>query len=351
MAESKKVGQVNFEVRADTSKLAGDLDAAQIQAQVQASKASLATSAATPASTIASSAGKLSGFIGKLGLIGVVATIGVKAGILLRETWDAFFTSGTEKAKKFKEALDLSDMKGSTKAIQKEYEDLANQLANSLEGGFVNRYNTLVAGQTTAGLKEQLKSLEQTRKSLAQATRAGELRELREKLAKEEKIELEATEKRIEAKRIALLDGEEKMMAEAERDRQSITDKILATQNEDLKASLILESELLSRKLEADVKAYREAEDEKLEAAKERAEKESEILQREANRARDIWDEYIRGQQAALQQLMDTNNRVMGVTNMDANAGNIGLILTTLSAQMAGMSESMQRSVKTSPYE
>lgn len=460
MAESKKVGQVNFEVRADTSKLDADLEAAR-------RKTIEATNRIPPVMPGGGMPGMPGGpgvptqpppiptgipggpgvpgqpdfldpmkglgrWRSAMGLILQVSAAGVAAGVAISKAWDTFFVGGAEKAKKFKEALDLSDLKGSTDALSKEYQDLTNRLDKALQGGFLNTINMLLKGDTTGRLKERIKEIQDTLANQQEAQAAQEMRK-REKRTRDEITEIE---KRVEAERIAGLKGEEKLQAELDRDIKAIEDRRAQTSNEMLlaaldkeiasrkdrykrdvadykaseeekaqqkrdieerdqrqiearvtarrislldgeakiiaqaradqadideqfteatteeaKAALLEEFNLRAAQYEKDLAAFRANENEKKKAADERLAAEAAAQEREIQKTSEMWQQFVRSQAQAQQQIRDANNQVMSAGNIDATSGNIGLILTTLSAQMAGITDSLVQSVKTSPYE
>jgi hypothetical protein len=432
MAESKKVGQVNFEVRADTSKLAGDMDAARTQVQAEAAKATPSVPGSDGQPDFLDPMKGLGRWRSAMGLILQVSAAGVAAGVAISKAWDTFFVGGVEKAKKFKEALDLSDLKGSTDALSKEYQDLTNRLDKALQGGFLNTINMLLKGDTTERLKERIKEIQDTLANQQEALAAQEMRK-REKRTRDEIAEIDKRveaetiaslkgeaklqaeldrdlrvieerraqtsnellisaldkevtarrarydrdvadfraseeekaqqkrnieereqqqiEARITARRISLLDGEAKIIAQARADQAAIDQQYAEATTDDAKAALLEEFNLRAAQYERDIDAFRTNEAEKKKASDERLAAEAAAQEREIQRAAEMFQQFVRQRTQELKAFQDQNNQVFSASGIEANAGNVGIILTTLSAQMAGISESLVQSVKTSPYE
>jgi hypothetical protein len=366
------------------------------------------------------------------GLILQVSAAGVAAGVAISKAWDTFFVGGAEKAKKFKEALDLSDLKGSTDALSKEYQDLTNRLDKALQGGFLNTINMLLKGDTTERLKERIKEIQDTLANQQEALAAQEMRK-REKRTRDEIAEIDKRveaetiaslkgeaklqaeldrdlrvieerraqtsnelliaaldkevaarrarydrdvadfraseedkaqqkrdieereqqqiEARITARRISLLDGEAKIIAQARADQAAIDQQYAEATTDDAKAALLEEFNLRAAQYERDIDAFRTNEAEKKKASDERLAAEAAAQEREIQRAAEMFQQFVRQRTQELKAFQDQNNQVFSASGIEANAGNVGIILTTLSAQMAGISESLVQSVKTSPYE
>jgi hypothetical protein len=292
-----------------------------------------------------------------IGLFSQVAAAGVAAGVAIKTAWDAFFDSGITKANKFKETLDLSDLKGSTSALQKEYQDLAARLESSQSSIFGSAMN-LLTGDTEGKLKEQLAEIEKTLRNQQQAVNAQtqrdrEKKEADEKAAREraEQEEVASIRKRVEASRIALLEGEDKILAQARADQAEIDRQFGEAKTDAAKAALLEEFNLRAAQYERDIDAFRTNEAEKKKASDERLAAEAAAQEREIQRAADMFQQFVRQRTQELKAFQDQNNQVFSASGIEANAGNVGIILTTLSAQMAGISESLVQSVKTSPYE
>jgi hypothetical protein len=400
MAESKKVGQVNFEVRADTSKLAGDMDAARTQVQQAATtnpaidpmSAEIAYrqaeqvkklqndyhdlgNASQQAGKQASDAMKATetsileaGFALRtlIGKIAGLATVIGTAYVATKSLFD-FMKSGADEAAKKADAFLAPFQKpgpgDNLRTIQKELQrvqELQDQVLQPNIEGFKAAYK-LQREFGTDGVQIYKERLEAERAYMMSADADADqakideaekaAKEIADKAAEEERNKAaKIAEIRISAQRAVMTD-EEKIQAEAfdkiveinQNKAKNETEQQLADRRAAIDAVLALEQAALAK--------LDEAKKERAKAEQDRIEATAKAERAEIQRTQDMFEQFVRTQAQAAKDLRDQNNQVFSASGIEANAGNVGIILTTLSAQMAGISESLVQSVKTSPYE
>ena len=195
--KGQKVGDVHFDVHANVESLSPELEAAKakIAAETGGGKVSAETAKyAEKASAEMNGLGGtlkdvkkkygeqvevVQGLIGKIGAIGATAVIAYKAGEAAFEAFSEVLKNGTDRAKEFKDSLDLSDVQGSLKKYDEELADLDARMAGRKEGNVLGMLERLYKSDAT--LQKEIDEKRQTRESLARADKARKDSEARAK--------------------------------------------------------------------------------------------------------------------------------------------------------------------------
>lgn len=240
--------------------------------------------------TLGDTVGQVQGLIGKFAIVTGVATGMYALGRAIRESVISALETGTEKAEKFAESLDLSKKADSLKSITDQINKLSGELT-AQENSILDREVGLWTGTTPEKLKEEITRLNKLAKSLRDTEQAERRRKEREEAAK---AAAEAEEQaRKEAESLAAFERKEAERA-YEQERK--------------------DAERAQKDKERDLERERKATEEHNRRMIEMAE---ELAEREAAAARKVREEWTN----ALYAIRDASNAVFGSSRVVGDAG------------------------------
>ena len=132
--------------------------------------------------TLNDSIGAVQGIMGKMFYVGAVASGFYALGGVLRDRVIAVIESGTDKAKKFRESMDFTNVKQSLEQTGAKLQELEAKLGENKSSFMSEAVNTIM-GDSTAQLEEEIKSLRGTAQNLRGADNAAKVREAKKALA------------------------------------------------------------------------------------------------------------------------------------------------------------------------
>lgn len=193
---STKVGDLSIKLGVDASSIEAEAKAGAAKAAAAAD----AVTAATPAASSGPSAdlgakskakaaqkslndsiGAVQGIMGKMFYVGAVAAGFYSLGNVIRERVIAVLESGSDKATKFRESLDFTNVKQSLEQTGAKLQELEAKLGESKSSIFSQALNTAL-GDSNAQLEEEIKSLRGTAQNLRGADNAAKVREAKKAL-------------------------------------------------------------------------------------------------------------------------------------------------------------------------
>jgi len=240
--------------------------------------------------TLGDTVGQVQSLIGKLTMVVGTATGMFALGRVIRESVISALETGTEKADKFAESLDLSKKADSIKAISDEINKLSGELTAQETNG-LDRAVGFFTGTNPEKLKEEITRLNKLAKSLRDSEQAERRRKEREEAAKAAAEAEEQARKQAEA--LAAMERKE-AEREAEQKRK--------------------DAEREQKELERDLERQRKTQEEHNRKMVEMAE---ELAEREAAAARKVREEWTN----ALYAIRDASNAVFGSSRVVGDAG------------------------------
>jgi hypothetical protein len=216
------LGNIELGLTADNTQHNQALREAEVAAERYADKADAASKRASASieqglesvsGGLKTAAKRLEGFVKGFALVAAVVVGAYELGKAIREGIVSALESGTEKAIKFKDALDMSKPKEALAATRKEIATLEAQLSQSLEGGhgMVGRF--LFGEANPEKLQEQLRELRRTAKGLQDAENAQE----RDKRRKQEEKDITELERMAADAKAQSMDEAQRIGFESER--------------------------------------------------------------------------------------------------------------------------------------
>jgi len=240
--------------------------------------------------TLGDTVGQVQSLIGKLTMVVGTATGMFALGRVIRESVISSLETGTEKAEKFAESLDLSKKADSIKAISDEINKLSGELTAQETNG-LDRAVGFFTGTNPEKLKEEITRLNKLAKSLRDSEQAERRRKEREEAAKAAAEAEEQARKQAEA--LAEIERKEAERA-YEQERR--------------------EAERAQKDKERDLERERKATEDHNRRMIEMA---NELAEREAAAARKVREEWTN----ALYAIRDASNAVFGSNRVVGDAG------------------------------
>jgi len=240
--------------------------------------------------TLGDTVGQVQSLIGKLTMVVGTATGFFALGRAIRESVIAALETGTEKADKFAESLDLSKKADSIKSISDQVNKLSGELTAQETNG-LDRAVGFFTGSSPQQLKDEITRLNKLAKSLRDTEQAERRRKEREDAAK---AAAEAEEQAIK---------QAKALAEIERKE---TERAIEAERK--------ESERAQKERERDLERERKTQEDHNRKMIDMA---NELAEREAAAARKVRDEWVN----ALYAIRDASNAVFGTNRVVGDAG------------------------------
>lgn len=236
MPDNLSGGSFEYQLRADNLALTKALDEAKAKlAELEAranrtdeSLGKLGSGMKSVEKSVGDSTKVLTKFVGMFGAIAGVAAGAFALGRSIREGIGEALESGTEKAKKFLDALDMTKPQEALQSTRKEISELEAKLSQSLEGGhgLIGRY--LFGESNPDKLKEQLAELRKTAQSLQNQQNA----QARDKERKEEEKRIDDLQKARDDAFSAAHEGAEKIEFDSQRRIAALKKQLDSERNE-----------------------------------------------------------------------------------------------------------------------